>query len=130
MHGVLKTPAKFIALWKSGWLVAPSPEKPTAIDFVFFIFIAHAAPTACGICGPMHDDHETWSTSRPEWWLGICRPLRTSPLLPNTCAMNFVRGNPRTSITLCSRSAGNTQSPGRSASAVAMGTASWPVHAP
>src|ERR1700691_5000108 len=76
-HGVLKTAAKFIALWKSGWLVAPSPVKPTAIVAAFFIFIAPAAPTACGICGPMHDDQDTWCTSRPEWWLGICRPFRT-----------------------------------------------------
>ena len=129
--GVLYTPAKFIAVWKSGWLVAPSPRKPTAIDVGSSrIFIAHAAPTACGICGPMHDDHETWFTARPEWWLGICRPFSTSPELPKTCAMKLVSGKPRTSITLCSRSAGKTQSSGSMASAVAIGTASCPVHAP
>src|SRR5215468_5403439 len=65
-HGALKTPAKFIALWKSGWLVAPSPQKPTATARLFFSFIAHAAPTACGTCGPMHDDQETWLTARPD----------------------------------------------------------------
>src|SRR5258706_13886534 len=89
-HGVLKTPAKFIALWKSAWLVAPSPQKAIAAAESFRSFIAHAAPTACGICGPMHDDQLTWFTLRPEWWLGIWRPLRTSPLLPNTWAMNCV----------------------------------------
>src|SRR5436190_23866780 len=51
--------AKVIAAWKSGWLVAPSPQKPNAIEPVFFVFIAIAQPTACGICGPMHDDQLT-----------------------------------------------------------------------
>ena len=44
-----------------------SPRKATAIDRAFRSFIAHAAPTACGICGPMHEDHDTWFTTRPEW---------------------------------------------------------------
>src|SRR4051794_39045905 len=80
-QGALKTPAKFMALWKSAWLVAPSPQKPTVMLGSFFSFMAHAVPTACGICGPMHEDQLTWLTLRPEWWLGICRPLSTSPLL-------------------------------------------------
>src|SRR5579871_3574524 len=55
-HGAPHTPAKFIAAWKSAWLVAPSPQKAIAIAPVFFARMAHAAPTACGSCGPMHDD--------------------------------------------------------------------------
>src|ERR1700722_3249246 len=129
-HGAFHTPAKFIAAWKSPWLVAPSPQKPMATALVFCARIANAHPTACGSCGPMHDDQLTWLTARPDWWLGICRPLFTSPELPKTCAMNVFSGKPRTSMTLCSRSAGNTQSPGDTLRPVAMCTASCPYAAP
>ena len=57
--GAANAAANVIAAWKSGWLVAPSPEKPNATASFFSFFIAHAAPTACGICGPMHDDQLT-----------------------------------------------------------------------
>jgi hypothetical protein len=129
-QGAFHTAAKFIAVWKSAWLVAPSPQNPTEMAPLFFARIAHAAPTACGSCGPMHDDQLTWFTARPDWWLGICRPFCTSPELPNTCATNARSGNPRTSMTLCSRSAGNTQSPFSTTRPVAMGTASCPWAAP
>ena len=59
-QGTFHTPAKFIAAWKSAWLVAPSPMKPMATAADLRARIAHAAPTACGICGPMHDDQLTW----------------------------------------------------------------------
>ncbi len=45
-HGTFQTPAKFIAAWKSAWLVAPSPRKPTATAPVLRARIAQAAPTA------------------------------------------------------------------------------------
>ena len=123
-QGTWNLAAKVMATWKSAWLVAPSPQKPMAAAFFFSSFIAQAAPTACGICGPMHDDQLTWFTARPEWWLGICRPFCTSPLLPKTCAMKASSEKPRTSMMLCSRKAGNTQSSLSSMWPVAMGTAS------
>src|SRR3981081_2793582 len=50
-HGTFQTPAKFIATLKSAWLVAPSPQKATAIAFDLRARIAHAAPTACASWG-------------------------------------------------------------------------------
>src|SRR6266508_627429 len=50
--GVLNTPAKFIPLWKSPSLVAPSPKYARETTSSLRIFAAHAAPTACGICVP------------------------------------------------------------------------------
>src|SRR6266516_3188184 len=50
--GVLNTPAKFIPLWKSPSLVAPSPKYASETTSSLRIFAAHAAPTACGICVP------------------------------------------------------------------------------
>ncbi len=76
--GACHRPAKVIAPWKSGWLVAPSPMNPTVTTSSPRRFAAHAAPTACGICGPMQEDQATWLTLRPDMWLGICRPLSTS----------------------------------------------------
>src|SRR5947209_17210774 len=67
MQGALQTAAKFIATWKSAWLVAPSPQNATATAPVFFAPMAHAAPTACVSCGAMHDDQLTWLTARPDW---------------------------------------------------------------
>src|SRR5215208_763846 len=78
-HGTLKTAAKFMALWKSGSLVAPSPMKPTVTVSSFLILAAHAAPTAWGTWGPMQLDQATWFTLRPLMCDGICRPLRMSP---------------------------------------------------
>src|SRR5690606_19928610 len=80
--GAFQRAAKVIAWWKSGWLDAPSPRKPTVTTSSPRRRAAYAAPTACGICGPMHDDHATWFTLRPDMWLGICRPLSTSRSLP------------------------------------------------
>ncbi len=48
-----------IAEWNSPSLVAPSPMKPTQTTSSPRVFAAIAAPTAWGICGPMHEDHET-----------------------------------------------------------------------
>jgi hypothetical protein len=129
-QGTFHTPAKFMAAWKSAWLVAPSPMNPTEAARVFRTRIAQAAPTAWGICGPMQEDQLTWCTARLEGWLGICRPLSTSPALPKIWAMKARSGKPRTSMTPCSRSAGKTQSSGPSARPVAMGTASWPCALP
>src|SRR2546426_9110241 len=50
--GVLYTPAKFIAEWKSPWEVAPSPKNVIVTILSPRIFAAHAAPTARGICVP------------------------------------------------------------------------------
>ncbi len=128
--GVLKTEAKFIAAWKSGSLVAPSPTKPSTTVRSPLSLAAHAAPTAWGSCGPRQLDQETWFTLRPLMWEGICRPLRMSPALPKTCATYCWRGKPRTSIITLSRRAWKTQSPGSIARAAAMGVASCPVQAP
>src|SRR5262245_36802938 len=76
--GAFQTAAKFMAAWKSGSLVAPSPEKARATIESPRSLAAMAAPTACGSCGPMQLDHDTWFTERPDMWLGICRPLSTS----------------------------------------------------
>src|ERR1700691_5194039 len=81
-QGTRKTPAKFIAAWKSGSLVAPSPRKPTVTARSPLSFAAHAAPTAWGTWGPMQLDHETWFTLRPLMCDGICRPFKRSPPLP------------------------------------------------
>src|SRR5215216_3808107 len=113
--GVLNTPAKFIATWKSADDVAPSPRNAITTASSFLIFEAHAAPTACGSCVPMQDDQLTWFTDRAAWCDGICRPLVTSPELPNTCAMYGTSGKPRSSIAAASRRAGKIQSVGRSA---------------
>jgi hypothetical protein len=48
MVGVSKTPAKFIASWKSPSLVAPSPKWTTAARSSPFSFDAHDIPTAWG----------------------------------------------------------------------------------
>jgi len=45
-QGTFHTPAKFIAVWKSAWLVAPSPRKATATAPVLRARMAQAAPTA------------------------------------------------------------------------------------
>src|SRR5215470_1859452 len=88
--GVLKTAAKFMAAWKSGSLVAPSPTKPTTTVRSRRSLAAQAAPTAWGSCGPRQLDQETWFTLRPLMCEGICRPLRTSPELPKTWATYLV----------------------------------------
>src|SRR5215831_11231579 len=81
-HGTRKTAAKLSPAWKSGSLVAPSPQKPTTTVLSFLIFAAHAAPTACGTCGPMQLDHDTWFTLLPLICEGIWRPFKMSPALP------------------------------------------------
>ena len=128
--GSLKTAAKLSALWKSGSLVPPSPEKPSATERAPRSFIAHAQPTACGTCVAMFDDHDTWWTIFADGWLGICRPLSTSAELPKTCATKLSSGKPRTSIVACSRRAGNTQSSCSTTRPVAMGVASCPCAEP
>ena len=75
-HGACHTPAKFMAAWKSAWLVAPSPQNAIETAPVFLARIAQAAPTAWGSWLPTHDDQLTWFTARPDWWLGICRLLQ------------------------------------------------------
>ena len=80
--GGFQIPANVIAAWKSGWLVAPSPRKPMDTVSCPSFLAAIAAPTAWGTCGPMHELQHTWFTWRLPWWLGICRPFCTSPLLP------------------------------------------------
>ena len=80
--GAFQRAASVIAEWKSGSLVAPSPMKPTVTMSSPRRRAAYAAPTACGICGPMHDDHATWLTLFPDMWLGICRPFSTSRSFP------------------------------------------------
>src|SRR4051812_24164618 len=84
--GTLNTPAKFIAEWKSADEVAPSPMNAIITVSCFCSFAAQAAPTACGSWVPMQEDQLTWLTEPAAWWEGICRPLVTSPELPNTCA--------------------------------------------
>ena len=80
--GALNTAAKLSAAWKSPWLVAPSPLKPRATMSSPRRTAAMAAPTACGSCGPITDDQLTTFAARPAMWLGIWRPLFTSPALP------------------------------------------------
>src|SRR3954467_6753205 len=53
MVGVLKTPAKFIPLWKSDELVAPSPKYVSATAGSRLILAAQAKPTAWVICVPI-----------------------------------------------------------------------------
>src|SRR5207244_11667355 len=50
--GVRKTPAKFIAAWKSAVLVAPSPKKTRTACGSPRSRMAHAMPTATGNGGP------------------------------------------------------------------------------
>src|SRR3979409_1662945 len=73
--GGLKTPAKFIATWKSPSLVAPSPRYAAMTVRSPLIRAAIAAPTACGSWVAMQEDQLTWFTLREAMWLGIWRPL-------------------------------------------------------
>src|SRR6185436_13455743 len=73
--GTLKTPAKFIATWKSFDDVAPSPRNAIAITSSPLSFAAQAAPTACGSCVPITELHETWFCGRDAGCDGICRPF-------------------------------------------------------
>src|SRR5207302_6209080 len=128
--GALNTPAKFIATWKSPSEVAPSPMYAAMTVRSPRTFAAMAAPTACGSWVPMQLDQLTWFTRREAMWLGICRPLVSSPELPNTWQRYGTSGNPRSSIAPPSRRAGKIQSDGSSAMAEASAAASWPVQAP
>src|SRR2546423_6537919 len=80
--GALKTPAKFIATWKSPSLVAPSPRYAAITVLSPLMRAAIAAPTACGSWVPMHDDQLTWLTDLEAMCDGIWRPLVSSPALP------------------------------------------------
>ena len=128
--GGLNTPAKFNATWKSAEEVAPSPMYAATTARSPRSFAAIAAPTACGSCVPIQLDQLTWFTRREAMWLGICRPLVSSPELPNTWERYGTRGKPRSNIAPASRSAGKIQSDGSSAMAEASVAASCPVHAP
>ena len=80
--GGLKTPAKFIATWKSAEEVAPSPMYAATTVLSPLMRAAIAAPTACGSWLPMHELQETWFTLFEAMCDGICRPLVSSPALP------------------------------------------------
>src|SRR5206468_7108940 len=56
--GARKTPAKFIATWKSAVLVAPSPKNARTAFLSPSSFMAHPIPTACGSCVPTGDEIE------------------------------------------------------------------------
>ena len=126
----MNTPAKFIATWKSPSEVAPSPMYAAITVRSPRMRAAIAAPTAWGSCVPIQLDQLTWFTLREAMWLGICRPLVSSPELPNTWQRYGTSGNPRSSIAPPSRRAGKIQSDGSSAMAEASAAASWPVQAP
>src|SRR5258708_21695276 len=128
--GALKTPAKFIATWKSPSEVAPSPRYAAITVRSPLMRAAIAAPTACGSCVPMQEDQLTWFTLRDAMWLGICRPLVSSPALPKTWQRYGTSGKPRSSMAPPSRSAGKIQSLGESAMAEASAAASRPAQAP
>src|SRR5437899_10705496 len=56
--GVLNTPAKFIAAWKSPVLVAPSPKQTMTAFVSPRSLMAHPIPTAWGSYGPTWCDVE------------------------------------------------------------------------
>src|SRR5438067_2688925 len=122
--GALKTPAKFIATWKSPSLVAPSPMYAATTVRSPLIRAAIAAPTAWGSWVPMQLDQLTWLTLFEAMCEGICRPLVSSPELPKIWQRYGTSGNPLSSIAPPSRSAGKIQSLASSAMAEASVAAS------
>src|SRR3954471_23053903 len=110
--GALKTPAKFIATWKSPSLVAPSPMYAATTVGSPLMRAAIAAPTAWGSWVPIQLDQLTWFTLFEAMWDGICRPLVSSPALPKIWQRYGTSGNPRSSMAPPSRRAGKIQSVG------------------
>src|SRR5438093_12251883 len=66
--GVRKTPAKFIAAWKSPVLVAAAPKNTRTAFFAPRSFIAHPMPSACGSGAPTGDAGDRHVHERPTAW--------------------------------------------------------------
>ena len=78
----------------------------------------------------MQLDQHTWFTLRAAMCDGICRPLGTSPELPKTWARYGTQREAAHEHRRALAQRGEDPVAGSSASAVAIGAASCPVHAP